>query len=54
MAEVLLVIAPCGVLTDDVDVAVECDETVAVCCIVLFADAAEDALLKLEPLPSDV
>ena len=27
----------------------ECDGTVVVCCIVLFEDAAEDALLKLEP-----
>ena len=27
----------------------ECDGTVAICCIVLLADTAEDALLILDP-----
>lgn len=32
----------------------ECDGTVAVCCIELLADTAEDALLILDPPPAAV
>ena len=32
----------------------ECERTVAVCCIVLLADTAEDALLILDPLLSGI
>ena len=45
----LLVIAPWVELTGEVDVVVECDGTVAVCCIELLADTAEDTLLIPDP-----
>ena len=41
--------APWVALIDEVDVVVEFDRTVAVCCIVLLVDTAEDALLILGP-----
>ena len=51
-AAVLLVMAPWVVFTDEVDAVVECERTVAVCCIELLADTGEDALLILDPLLS--
>ena len=53
-AAVLFVMAPWVVFPDKVDVVVECERTVAVCCIVLLADTAEDALLILDPLLSGI
>ena len=41
--------APWVVFADEVDVVVECERTAAVCCIVLLAETAEDALLILDP-----
>ena len=53
-AAVLFVMTPWVVFKDEVDVVVECDRTVTVCCTVLLADTAEDALLILDPAVSGI